>query len=140
APPGRVGWPGDGGDLREALMSPSAQAGKRILLVEDDEITRGAIKMVLEWEGYRVDCAANGQEALDYLHSHGRPALILLDVMMPEPDGEEARRRQQRDPSLAKIPVVVVSALEAAARLGAAGHVRKPFQVEELLAAIRRPG
>jgi CheY-like chemotaxis protein len=121
-------------------MSPNAQAGKRILLVEDDEITRGAIKMVLEWEGYRVDCAANGQEALDYLHSHGRPALILLDVMMPVLDGEEFRRRQQRDPSLAQIPVVVVSALEAAARLDAAGHVRKPFQVEELLAAIRRHG
>jgi CheY-like chemotaxis protein len=121
-------------------MSADAQAGKRILLVEDDEITRGAIKMVLEWEGYRVDCAANGQEALDYLHSHGRPELILLDVMMPVLDGEEFRREQKRDPSLAKIPVVVVSALEAAARLDAAGHVQKPFQVEELLAAIRRHG
>jgi CheY-like chemotaxis protein len=119
-------------------MSSYGQAGKHILLVEDDEITRGAIKMVLEWEGYEVACAANGQEALDYLYSRGRPELILLDVMMPVLDGEEFRRRQQRDPSLAKIPVVVVSALEAAARLDAAGHVRKPFQVEELLAAIRR--
>ena len=121
-------------------MSSYPEAGKRILLVEDDEITRGAVKMVLEWEGYRVDCAANGQEALDYLHSHGRPSLILLDVMMPVLDGEGFRREQQRDPSLAKIPVVVVSALEAGARLDAAGHVRKPFQVEELLAAIRRHG
>ncbi len=121
-------------------MSSYGQAGKRILLVEDDEITRGAIKMVLEWEGYRVDCAANGQEALDYLHGHGRPELILLDVMMPVLDGEEFRREQKRDPSLAKIPVVVVSALEAAARLDAAVHIRKPFQVEELLAAIRQHG
>jgi CheY-like chemotaxis protein len=121
-------------------MSPQRQVGKRILLVEDDEITRGAIKMVLEWEGYRVDCAANGQEALDYLHSQSEPALILLDVMMPVLDGEEFRREQKRDPSLAKIPVVVVSALEASARLDAAGHVQKPFQVEELLAAIRQCG
>jgi CheY-like chemotaxis protein len=121
-------------------MSPQRQVGKRILLVEDDEITRGAIKMVLEWEGYRVDCAANGLEALEYLHSQGEPALILLDVMMPVLDGEEFRREQKRDPSLAKIPVVIVSALEAAARLDAAGHVQKPFQVEELLAAIRQCG
>ncbi len=121
-------------------MSSFGQADKRILLVEDDEITRGAIKMVLEWEGYRVDCAANGREALDYLHRQGRPALILLDVMMPVMDGEEFRREQKRDPSLARVPVVVVSALEAASRLDAAGHVRKPFQVEELLAAIRQHG
>ncbi len=121
---------------------PSAQdvPGKNILLVEDDEITRGAIKMVLEWEGYRVDCAANGREALDYLRQKAHPALILLDMMMPVLDGEQFRQEQQRDPDLADIPVVVVSALEAAALLDAAGHVRKPFQVEELLAAIRQHG
>jgi CheY-like chemotaxis protein len=121
-------------------MSAHAQAGKRILLVEDDEITRGAIKMVLEWEGYQVDCAANGQEALDYLRHEGEPALILLDVMMPVLDGEQFRQEQKRDPHLARIPVVVVSALEAAGGLDVAGHVQKPFQVEELLAVIRRHG
>jgi CheY-like chemotaxis protein len=121
-------------------MSSHAPEGKRILLVEDDEITRGAIKMVLEWEGYQVDCAANGQEALDYLHSQGRPSLILLDVMMPVLDGEQFRQEQKRDPSLAQIPVVIVSALEAASWLEAAGHIQKPFQVEELLAAIRQHG
>ena len=119
-------------------MSSHAPGGKRILLVEDDEITRGAIKMVLEWEGYQVDCAGNGREALDYLHNQDKPALILLDVMMPVLDGEQFREEQKRDPALAPIPVVVVSALDAAAWLDAAGHVRKPFQVEELLAAIRR--
>ena len=121
-------------------MSSHAPGGKHILLVEDDEITRGAIKMVLEWEGYRVDCAANGQEALDYLHSQGKPSLILLDVMMPVLDGEQFREEQKRDPALAQIPVVIVSALEAASWLEAAGHIQKPFQVEELLAAIRRHG
>jgi CheY-like chemotaxis protein len=121
-------------------MSSQAPDGKRILLVEDDEVTRGAIKMVLEWEGYHVDCAANGREALDYLHSQDRPSLILLDVMMPVLDGEQFRQEQKRDPSLAHIPVVVVSALEAVAHLDAAGHVQKPFQVEELLAAIRQHG
>jgi len=40
---------------------------KRILVVEDDALTAGAVKMVLEWEGYRVDCAANGQEALNLM-------------------------------------------------------------------------
>ncbi|HZY84248.1 MAG TPA: response regulator [Gemmataceae bacterium] len=121
-------------------MSAQVRPGKHILLVEDDEITRGAIKLVLEWEGYQVDCAANGQEALDLLRDKEPPSLILLDVMMPVLDGEQFRQEQKRDPRLAQIPVVIVSALDVSSCLEAAGHVQKPFQVEELLAAIRQCG
>ena len=114
--------------------------GKCILLVEDDDILRGAMQMVLEWEGYRVACAADGRQALDFLRAGGRPALILLDVMLPGLDGWQFRQQQRRDPDLAAIPVVVVSALEAADCPEAAAHVRKPFAPQELLDAVRRHG
>jgi CheY-like chemotaxis protein len=118
-------------------MSSQPESGRSILLVEDDEIVRRAIQMVLEWEGYQVDCATNGQEALDFLRQGSRPALILLDVMMPVLDGGQFRSEQKRDPALAAIPVIVVSAASFAASIEADSFVRKPFEVEELLHAIR---
>jgi CheY-like chemotaxis protein len=117
---------------------PSQQGSKSILLVEDCPIVQGAMRMVLEWEGYRVLSAANGQEALDLLRGGARPALILLDVAMPVLDGRAFRKEQKADPDLAGIPVVVVSGVEAAASIDAAGHVQKPFLPDELLGAIRQ--
>ena len=117
-----------------------APLGKFILLVEDDDTLRGAMQMVLEWEGYRVACAADGRQALDFLRAGGRPALILLDVMLPGLDGWQFRQQQRRDPDLAKVPVVVVSALDAADCPDADAYVRKPFAPQELLEAIRRLG
>lgn len=117
-------------------MSSQPGAGRSILLVEDDEIVRRAIQMVLEWEGYQVECAGNGQEALDALRGGSRPALILLDVMMPVLDGEQFRQEQLRDPRFADIPVIVVSAASFADAVSAAHHIHKPFEVQELLAAI----
>ncbi len=117
-------------------MKSQPGTGRSILIVEDDEIVRRAIQMVLEWEGYAVDCAANGQEALDYLHAGNRPSLILLDVMMPVLDGEQFRREQLHDPCIASIPVIVVSAATFAEAVSAVQHIRKPFEVQELLDAI----
>ena len=117
-----------------------AAPGACILLVEDDELLRGAMKMVLEWEGYRVACAGDGREALDYLRAGERPALILLDLMLPGLDGWQFRREQRGDPALAAVPVVVVSALDAFDCPEADAHVRKPFAAEELLEAVRRHG
>jgi CheY-like chemotaxis protein len=119
------------------LMTSQPDGGKSLLLVEDDELIRRAIQMVLEWEGYRVDCAANGQEALDYLHAGHRPRLIVLDVMMPVLDGQQFRQAQLRDPSIASIPVIVVSAADSATSVNAVHHVRKPFEVQELIEVIR---
>src|SRR4051812_39951417 len=121
-----VGWPG----------GSQPQSGKSVLLVEDDDVLRGAMRMVLQWEGYRVACARDGREALDLLRTAGRPALILLGVMMSVLDGREFRQEQQQAPAVADIPVVVVSGTDAGEWPDAAGHVRKPFQPEELLAAI----
>ena len=114
--------------------------GKSILLVEDDELLRGAMQLVLEWEGYRVACAGDGLEALARLREGPRPSLILLDVLLPVLDGARFRQWQRRDPGLAAIPVVVVSALDAFDCPEAAAHVRKPFAPQELLEAVRRHG
>jgi CheY-like chemotaxis protein len=119
-------------------MSTDANGGKVVLVVEDDAIVRGAMQLVLEWEGYRVACAADGREALDYLEESGPPSLILLDLMMPVVDGWQFRREQQSNPAVADVPVVIVSALDASDAPPAAGHVRKPFQPEELLEVVRR--
>ena len=113
-----------------------------VLVVEDDFDLRDALVPILEYEGHRVVSAANGKEALERLQTMPPPSLILLDLMMPVMDGEEFRARQLRDPTLASIPVVVVSAHasaeERAALLGAAGCVKKPFEIEDLLEQVRR--
>jgi CheY-like chemotaxis protein len=113
-----------------------------ILLVEDDPSTRDAMALALELQGYNVVTAADGQQALDHLRGDGRPCVILLDLMMPIVDGWAFRRQQQLDPSLASIPVVVVSAdgsvPQKAAALGAADYLQKPVDVDQLVAAVRR--
>jgi CheY-like chemotaxis protein len=116
---------------------------QQILVVEDDAATRSAMQMVLNGFGYRVAAASNGQEALDHLRSgNGLPALILLDLMMPVMDGWRFRDEQNKDPALSSIPVVVISADghvdQKASALGAAACLRKPIEVEELLAAVRQ--
>ena len=113
-----------------------------VLVVEDDFDLRDALVPILEYEGHRVVSAANGKEALERLHAMAPPSLILLDLMMPVMSGEEFRAEQLRDPALASIPVVIVSAHasaeDRARRLGAAGCVRKPFEVDDLLEQVRR--
>jgi CheY-like chemotaxis protein len=118
-------------------MNSQTESSRRILIVEDDDLIRRAVQMVLEWEGYQVVCATNGQEALDYLRAGNHPRLIVLDLMMPVLDGEHFRQEQLRDPSVASIPVIVVSACDSASSVNAVHHVRKPFEVQELLDAIR---
>jgi anti-anti-sigma factor len=112
---------------------------KRILVVEDDEATREALKLALEAEGFVVSCAGDGRQALDLLRTGGeRPALILLDLMMPVLDGWRFREEQKQDPALASIPVVVVSAAtDVPASLGVADYLEKPVEVGHLVETIR---
>jgi CheY-like chemotaxis protein len=117
------------------------ESGKDILLVEDDAGIRDALALILGIEGYCVAAAGNGQEALDYLRQRPPPRLILLDLLMPVLDGWHFRQEQRADPALAKIPVVILSAVEnapaEAARLGAAGYIHKPIETAPLLATVR---
>jgi len=113
-----------------------------ILIVDDDPDCRETLADILRAEGYRVSCAANGQEALDHLQTHSQPELILLDLIMPSMNGWEFRRRQQADPALAAIPVVVVSALgstrEEVSSVDAVAYLMKPFSLENLLHTVGR--
>lgn len=113
-----------------------------ILVIDDDVDVRETLSDLLVDEGYRVTGVNNGREALDYLKEATRPSLILLDMMMPEMDGWQFRLELQKDPSLARIPVVILSAhgnvREAALALGAADYLRKPLQAESVLEIAER--
>ena len=114
-----------------------------ILVVEDDPDVRASLVEVLEDEGYRVDTAGDGVEALAYLRGAALPPrLILLDIMMPRMDGFQFRTAQSSDPALSPIPVAVVTADEHAARKATAhgvhGFLRKPVQLEDLLRLVAK--
>jgi CheY-like chemotaxis protein len=110
-----------------------------VMLVEDDAESRTDLAEILQLEGYKVVAFANGAEALDHLVQSSPPRLIIMDMRMPVMDGSRFRSAILRDPQLAQIPVVVVTAFEppAAASLSALRVLRKPVDVDALLAAIR---
>src|SRR2546423_57475 len=112
-----------------------------ILVIDDDSAIRAAIAEALRDEGYEVREAADGQVALDYLRTAGeRPCLILLDLWMPNVDGEAFRQSQVGDEEWSTIPVVILSAdTNAAARartLGAVGWMRKPLRLANLMDVV----
>jgi CheY-like chemotaxis protein len=110
----------------------------RILVVEDDADIREAMTECLAFEGYDAEGAANGALALAALRTVRYDA-IVLDLMMPVMTGREVLAHLSADPSLAAIPVVVCTALRDA-DVYALGTARlfKPFEVSELLGAVRR--
>jgi CheY-like chemotaxis protein len=114
----------------------------RILVIDDDKDTRETISFVLAAEGHEVRGAMDGVAALSELQHRGRPSLILLDMMMPRLDGEGFMEALRSDPSLADIPVVMLTAHPAArkkaAELGAAGCLQKPVELVELLATVEQ--
>jgi CheY-like chemotaxis protein len=118
-----------------------ATVSHRILVVEDDADARDSMRRLLEHYGYSVQCAADGREALSLL-SGELPCLILTDLRMPEMDGWQFRQHLRRDPSLAAIPVVLVSAENdlhnAAGSLHAAAYFRKPVDIPRLLGTLRQ--
>jgi CheY-like chemotaxis protein len=82
-----------------------------ILIVDDDADIREALRGLLEEEGYEIVEASQGREALDLLRrAEVRPALVLLDLMMPLMDGWQLRARLRQDPELASIPIVIMTA------------------------------
>jgi CheY-like chemotaxis protein len=112
-----------------------------ILIVDDDADICELMKIFLEATGYRVNVALDGYEALEQLQAGTKPALILLDLMMPRMDGEEFMT-QMRSRRLPKTPVVIMSghsvAERNANRLGAAGCLMKPVELDALLKTVQR--
>jgi CheY-like chemotaxis protein len=113
---------------------------RKVLIVEDDEELRHALQASLEDEGYRVECAADGEEALDLLLANPDPYLILLDLLMPRMNGWEFRARQLSDPRLSHYPVVIMSATEnlEEAAISGADVLHKPIALPQLIATVAR--
>src|SRR5262245_29849655 len=123
----------------------SSPAGN-ILIVEDDADTREMLARLLAMEGFYAVGAEDGLEALHVLRTVRHraphvPCLVLLDLKMPRLSGNEFRRAQLGDPTVANVPVAVMSGAidieQRAQALGAVAAVTKPIDVERLLSVVR---
>jgi CheY-like chemotaxis protein len=118
----------------------AAQAGAVVLLVEDEPAVRAIAARSLERSGYRVLQASGGTAALELVHRHGKPDLVLTDLMMPGIGGAElARRLKERWPAL---PILLMSgySVEDLLRQGALGSdrtiIQKPFTPDSLVGSV----
>src|SRR5258708_36086903 len=118
-----------------------------ILIVEDDRETREMLTTLLAMEGFHAVAAEDGLEALHLLRTVRHrapevPCLVLLDLKMPRLGGNEFRRAQLGDPTVASVPVAVMSGAEDLERralaLGAVATVAKPIDCDLLLDVVRR--
>jgi CheY-like chemotaxis protein len=111
-----------------------------VLVVEDHADLREMLAVLLESEGFQVQTARNGAEALTSLE-RSRPSVILLDLMMPVMTGDEFRERQLADPRYRDVPVICMTAAhdgrERADRIHANQYFQKPVDFERLLGAVR---
>ena len=119
------------------------RAGAQILVVEDNAKNMKLLRDVLRWTGYGTLEATSGADALILATEHG-PALILMDIRLPDMDGLEALRRLRIDARSASIPVLAVTAQamkgdrEGFAEAGFNGYLSKPLDVDELLSTVAR--
>jgi CheY-like chemotaxis protein len=116
-----------------------SMTARQILVVEDDVDAREALAAFLENEGYTVLEANHGEEALAHLRA-SPVCIVLLDLMMPVMNGWDFRAEQMKDPQMAKVPVVVVTADSGARRrarsLGVVDYMVKPIDFERLLQLV----
>ncbi len=116
-----------------------------IFVVDDEEDTVELAKMVLEYEGYRVFSASNGEEAITFLEDENneKPDLVLLDVLMPKKNGLDVCRWIKQHPELKRIPVLLFTAKVgkkdriAGEEAGADAYINKPFSADDLLSLIK---
>jgi len=128
-------------DQRSPVQEPSAeQLVGAILVVDDDPEIRDVVRWLLEDEGWTVETASDGRDALERA-TQVRPALIVLDMGLPIMSGEEVAMRLH-DVYVDPPPIIVVSADgragEKAARIGAASYLHKPFDVDTLARLVHQ--
>jgi two-component system response regulator MprA len=113
----------------------------KILVVDDEPAVRDSLRRALELEGYDIELAGDGQEALTKLDARLQPDAMILDVLMPRMDGIEVCRRMRQTGN--RLPVLMLTARDAVENrvagldAGADDYVTKPFALEELLARVR---
>jgi two-component system, OmpR family, response regulator MprA len=113
----------------------------KILVVDDERAVRDSLRRALELQGYEVELASDGAEALARLAENGQPDAVVLDILMPGIDGLEVCRQIRRRGS--SVPVLMLTARDAVGDrvegldAGADDYVVKPFALEELLARLR---
>ncbi|HJW72149.1 MAG TPA: response regulator [Geothrix sp.] len=139
APPTPASEPVPAAIPEEAAL-PTQSIHGPILLVDDDPFLLDALSRLLMLDGHRVLTAADGVEGLS-LAAEAKPGLIVMDVMMPGMDGWEVLKALKADPSLAHIPVVMLTILdeeEKGLALGAVEYLFKPIDRSRLVAALRK--
>ena len=120
-------------------MNSRVERTKSILVIDDEPMVLQLCKRVLESEGYNVNLATDGVFGMA-LYREKKPDLVLLDIMMPGPDGYQVVELIRQDDS---VPIIMITgrrdidSLEKALNLGADDCVRKPFLPLELVARIR---
>jgi CheY-like chemotaxis protein len=113
----------------------------RILVVDDDAITRMLVKLLLERDRFEVLEAANGRDAIE-ITGRERPDLLLIDLNMPEMDGYQAIATLRKDLSMATLPILVLTSEEGPGierrvlELGADDYMLKPFDPDVLLSRV----
>jgi signal transduction histidine kinase len=127
-------------EYRATRGSLPGAAQYEIMLVDDDEHMRDAIRVLLEERGYEVVSCADCSSAIEWLRSGRLPDLIVLDLIMPGMDGWQFRVEQKREPRWSAIPVIVLSAdLSAKAEaIDARAYVPKPFEPSVLVAHVEQ--
>lgn len=117
--------------------------GHEVLVVEDDPEINELVGAYAEIAGFHYRSAATGEEALSAIHRH-LPALIILDLMLPDLDGLEICRRVKSEPLTAGVPVIILTAMDSdrtrrqGLACGAAEYVTKPFDPEALMEIMAR--
>jgi two-component system cell cycle response regulator DivK len=116
---------------------------KRILIVEDKPSSRELLRTVLEQLGYEVTEARDGEEGLELIHQQ-TPDLVLMDLQIPERNGYDVLQEIRKDPGLAHLPVLAVTASampgdqEKALAAGFTGYISKPVSLAHLRAEVNR--